>query len=619
MRSIRTNPLISAVILCMFAFSAAVLLIALVPSQNILHVLDAFSGNRTITVIAFGAVTAFLLILVFLTVYPALRRASARDRRPGALSEKPAVIRQGSARAQPAPQDNDHASAAHLLADILRAMPCAMLITDREGAVQVCYNCESFAAVDNPVGHRVAEVFPPDMLNAVKLRKTIEAVLTGQTRRLDNLTVPGGGHICYDLVAAPLGPADALYGTILVLEDATARWELNRKLAESRDFLKNIIYRSPSSMCVFGKDGAAIMANDAYLELFRAERAAVVGHYNIFKDAAYKERGFFPDIQKAFAGSVVALPPATINLPAAGYAVSKGGQSVTIQGVLLPLFGPGGDVSNVIMIHQDLTDLTRAETEVRYLSEYNRRILDSMGAGVRVIDAGLGVEYSNDYMRDSIEKKSSGRCYDFLGGDGPCEPCVVNRAITEGRVVQQEYTAADGRVFSYVAAPITGRDGKTCAVSVIRDTTENRRLQQQMLQQEKLSTLGMLAGGIAHEINNPLGVIAMYSQMLGECRDNPEEMGKHIDVINRNVENCRNIIQGLLTFARKQPLRKQPIDINACVRDAVALCRRLVRKTDIALNEELDENGLPLLGDAIQLQQVFVNLITNAVQAMPDG
>ncbi len=509
-------------------------------------------------------------------------------------------------------------TAVQLVSDMLRVMPFAIVITQTDGTIRTAYNCADFPLPANPVGMSVFDLFPKEMINAVKLRKAYKTTSSGRSQHLNNLTTKWGDkYLCCDMTVAPLGLADEPYGTIIILRDTTERWSLNRKLVESRDFLRDIIYGSPSSVCVFSKNGDAIMVNDAYLKMLRTERAEIIGRYNIFEDAIYKECGLFPEVQHAFAGNVVALPAIKFNTTGAGH--GSGSDTITAQGLLFPLFGPHGAVSNVIVMLNDVTRLKHAETEVMFLSEYNKRIIESMGAGVRVIDRNLHVKYSNDFMRDSIEESPSKHCYDFMDRKQPCENCVVREAIDLDVLIQREYTAENGKIFSYIAAPLTERDGSKCAVTVIRDITENRHLEQQMLQQEKLSTLGILAGGIAHEINNPLGIISMYAQMLADDLENTDQARKHIEVINRNVGNCRKIIQGLLTFARKQPLHKESIDINSCVSEAVAMCRHLIKKSGVELIERLDDRPLPLSGDPVQLQQVFINLLTNAAHAMSDG
>jgi signal transduction histidine kinase len=242
-----------------------------------------------------------------------------------------------------------------------------------------------------------------------------------------------------------------------------------------------------------------------------------------------------------------------------------------------------------------------------------------MGAAVRVIDADLNIEYANDYMKKHFDRAVGRPCFDFLERSAPCEPCLVRQAITGGKIVAGEFCTPGERWFAYVAAPIKKPDGKISSVSVIRDITEAKRGQQQMIQQEKMSAIGLLASGIAHEINNPLGVISTFAQMLSKGGQTAEDIQKCADVINRNVENCGRIVQSLLSFSRLETAQKEAVDLNDCVRDAFILTSAAVRKAGIEITQEMAAQPLMIESDRVQMQQVFVNLIINAVQAMPEG
>ena len=398
------------------------------------------------------------------------------------------------------------------------------------------------------------------------------------------------------------------------IEDVSEIRELELKSEESREFLRNIIMQAPTSICVFDREGEAILANESHLNLFHVTGEAYVGRYNIFRDRAFRTQGLFTEVQRAFNGQVVSIPSMRF-----AFGSGTGKERIEVRGILSPLMNTEEEVTHVVMMLEDLTKQRKAESEARYLEEYNRRILGSMGAGVRVIDADLNIEYSNDYMKRHFDRAPGRPCYDFLERDEPCEHCLVRQAIAGGRIVAGEFCTPSERWFSYVAAPITKPDGNVSSVSVIRDVTEAKRGQQQMVQQEKMSAIGLLASGIAHEINNPLGVISTFAQMLSGQEQDKDKVRQCAVVINRNVENCKRIVQSLLNFSRQGPTRRETVDLGDCVRGAFILTSAAVRKAGVELVQKLDDRPLLVEGDMVQMQQVFVNLVINAVQAMPDG
>ena len=150
---------------------------------------------------------------------------------------------------------------------------------------------------------------------------------------------------------------------------------------------------------------------------------------------------------------------------------------------------------------------------------------------------------------------------------------------------------------------------------IARDITKRRELEQQLRQTEKLSTIGKLVAGVAHELNNPLTSIIGYASLLQESNLPPDYLDD-LQIIFRQAERARLIVRDLLTFARKINLETEPVDINEVIQTSLALMKPQLQSHNIQVTVSLDF-GLPqTIADPHQLEQVFVNLITNAVQAM---
>ncbi len=152
-----------------------------------------------------------------------------------------------------------------------------------------------------------------------------------------------------------------------------------------------------------------------------------------------------------------------------------------------------------------------------------------------------------------------------------------------------------------------------------QEELERALLQEQLRHADRLATIGLLAAGVAHELNEPLGNILGFAELAGKCDGLPEMTGRDLGKIKTAALHAREIIKKLLVFARQMPPEKRLVDINQVVRDGLFFLEARCAKSGIRVNYALDSE-LPLVpADAAQLNQVVVNLVVNALQAMPEG
>jgi len=154
---------------------------------------------------------------------------------------------------------------------------------------------------------------------------------------------------------------------------------------------------------------------------------------------------------------------------------------------------------------------------------------------------------------------------------------------------------------------------------IARDVTENKNLERQLVNAEKLASLGTLAAGVAHEVNNPLGVILGFTDILIRKTDKDSQDYEDLKTIERQGFHCKEVVENLLSFARLEEGGLGHADVNACLEEIIKIVRHVLEMNRIELVARLAENLPPARADARQLQQVFLNLINNAVAAMPDG
>jgi signal transduction histidine kinase len=148
---------------------------------------------------------------------------------------------------------------------------------------------------------------------------------------------------------------------------------------------------------------------------------------------------------------------------------------------------------------------------------------------------------------------------------------------------------------------------------------EERKLHAQLRHADRLATIGQLASGVAHELNEPLANILGFAQLAGKCPDLPEQAGQDIEKIVKASLHAREIVRKLLLFSRQMPTRKEKTNINDLIKEGLYFLQSRCIKEGIELNYLLPEHPPEITVDPSQLKQVIVNLVVNAIQAMPEG
>jgi two-component system NtrC family sensor kinase len=171
------------------------------------------------------------------------------------------------------------------------------------------------------------------------------------------------------------------------------------------------------------------------------------------------------------------------------------------------------------------------------------------------------------------------------------------------------------RVLRLTAGPLAAAEPGSVVI-LVEDVTEQRMLEAQIIQNDKMASIGQLVSGVAHELNNPLTSIAGLAELLLERPPHPDTPREHLRVIYDQAERAGRIVRNLLTFARKGVAEKTAVDLNDVVTRTSLLIVYELQLHDIELDSELSPEPVVVLGDRYELQQVLLNLVTNAVQAV---
>lgn len=277
-----------------------------------------------------------------------------------------------------------------------------------------------------------------------------------------------------------------------------------------------------------------------------------------------------------------------------------------------------------------------AEELIEFVEELKSKwvaTIDALIDPLMIVSLDYTITKANRSMAEFTEHKDipdilGKKCYKiFANRDKPCEGCLMKKASQTGKPCNYNLKDVRKKFFFEVSSqPVYSSTGKMeGCVQVYRDRTEAKALQEQLVQSEKLASIGLLAGGIAHEINNPLGGILIFSQML--IKEMPEDSPFYSDIkeIEAATQRCKGIVERLLDFARSQPSdihpkEKSPIDVTEALKSALRFAKvhSNARKTEITERWAKDEDMM-VMGDRNNFIQLFLNLMQNAFQAMPDG
>ncbi len=288
---------------------------------------------------------------------------------------------------------------------------------------------------------------------------------------------------------------------------------------------------------------------------------------------------------------------------------------------------PGGpdEIGELAVSFNEMLEKLRRATEIRQRKELLENVLETVKESIIVYDPeGTILSFSR-----GAEETFRVPAAEVVGM--PCTVLGEERADLLARVHAGGLTTGevrlrsrDGRCFPALVSvlPLRGEDNRLLAfVEITRDLTAERhkeRLQQQLMQSEKLAATGQLAAGVAHELNNPLGNILLYGKLLLEELPPTDPRVPNLRHIVENTIRCKGIVKGLLDYAKESDIHTSLQDLNPIAESSVQMLGNELRLRDIACELDLAP-GLPRVAcDRNQIQQVLVNLVQNAIQAVED-
>jgi PAS domain S-box-containing protein len=431
-----------------------------------------------------------------------------------------------------------------------------------------------------------------------------------------------GGIIWCSTTPSQLVYEDKLTGFNLILQDITRRKNLEEALKESERKYRAVVEDQLEMICRFVPDGTITFANTAFCRFYGKSSSEIVGKSYL---------SLLPETQyPSFTAAVEELltEPDKVIYDIQSY--ERGGTVRWLEQSLRALTDDSRQVERFQVVLRDITERKRAEHALKESEEQFRMIFNSIHDGFAVFEINYDesdkvVDARFLEVNPAFEKITGTRANDILGKTlwevfptmRLSTAQLWKDVITEGKNIRIEeyYSKSLDKYFRVIGlSPKRGR-----YAVLITDLTERKKMTEKLIRADRLSSLGEMAAGLAHEINNPLTGVIGLSQLMLEKKDLTGSLREDIAAINKEASRASGILKDFLIFARGQKPDMRPADINGVIESVLKMRRTHMKKEGIEVLADFDRSLPPLMIDVAQMQQVILNIILNAEYFMSEA
>ena len=428
------------------------------------------------------------------------------------------------------------------------------------------------------------------------------------------------------LISTAILRIDRMERVLLCSQDITALKKTEVNLAHSHDLMRYIIEHANSAVAVHDRELRYVYVSQNYLDQYNVKETDVIGkhHYEVFPDLPRKWRDVH---QKALAGEVSRADRDP-------YPREDGTVEWT-RWECRPWYEVNGSIGGLVVYTEVITDQVQAEEALRKSEKRYRSLFESIRDAILVADSDRKIIDCNPafrelfgYALEELEGKDTVCVYESENEYVRLGDALTERMGEPGFLFTVPYKKKSGEIFPGETSVyyLRSEDGEVIGfIGMIRDVTERNRVQaekatleKQYHQAQKVESIGRLAGGVAHDLNNLLSPILGYSEMLRDDLDPEDDRRESVDEIMSAGLRARDLVRQLLAFSRKQILEFRPVDLNKVVAGLRNLLQRTIRE-DIEMTFAFSPAPEVIMADMGQVEQVIMNLAVNAADAMPEG
>ena len=395
--------------------------------------------------------------------------------------------------------------------------------------------------------------------------------------------------------------------------NVTERRQAERTLQSERDRAQRFFDLAGVVFLVIGPDGRIQTVNRKGCTVLGHAEEEIVGQdwFSTFLPERLRQdvRGIF---DRLMAGEIE--PVEYVESPV----LTAGGMERTIAWHNTVIRDEKGRITATLSSGEDITDRKSAEQALERERHRLFSVLESLPAAVLLINRAAEINFSNRTFKERFGKDFHALCHQDTAcpPHPPCPTCPVMAVLATGRPQKWEKETPDGEFFQMYAYPFVDSDGADLVLEVGLDVTEQKLLEREAVQAGRLASIGELAAGVAHEINNPINGVINYAQLLADQAAEDDRSAELPRRILREGERVASIVKNLLAYSRQGGEVMEPVDLAEVVADALELMQKQIRQDGIRLSVDLPET-LPLVqGNPQKLQQVVMNLVSNARYAL---
>jgi PAS domain S-box-containing protein len=305
----------------------------------------------------------------------------------------------------------------------------------------------------------------------------------------------------------------------------------------------------------------------------------------------------------------------------------KNGTPVTCLNTAAAVRDSSGKILRYQGALMDISSRREIERRLHKQQEFARRLVDSFPDLILVLDTQSHYTFVSPRCRevlgyelcDTHDMQFGGRTHpeDLPALMGLYRDIILGKQSFSSMEVRVRHKQGDWRRILFNFSPLFDESNKIEGVVLSgRDVTDLKRLEEQLIQAEKLAAMGQMLAGVAHELNNPLTAILGVTELVREREGLDDSMKRQLDLTHRQARRAARIVQNLLEFSRPASPQKKSIDLNSIIERTLQLHEHSLRRNQVAVDFTPRTDLPPVVGDANQLIQVLLNLITNAEQAI---